>query len=163
MSGAHIWLAMSDVTPAFRHTANALAAAAALPFVSLVFAMALLEPPTNLTASFWLMVYATVTLSFLGGIRWGMALAKPTGRSSTLVLSILPALAGWVIVPYAILIQQVPGPECFLAYAMLFGLQAAWDLTSAAVPAWFRPVRLVVSLAVIACLLGAWAIRQFMG
>lgn len=154
---------MSDTTPAFRRTANALAAAGALPFISLVLAMALLEPPTNLTASFWLMVYATVILSFLGGIRWGMAVMRPTGSPAPLVLSVLPALAGWVIVPYAILIQQVPGPEGFLAYALLFALQSGWDGTSDAVPAWFKPVRLVVSLVVIASLLAAWAIRQFMG
>ncbi|MEQ8557625.1 MAG: DUF3429 domain-containing protein [Henriciella sp.] len=154
---------MSDVSPTFRHTAAGLTGAGALPFIALTIAMGVLDAPTNLTASFWLMVYATVILSFLGGIRWGLALTSPSGTPLRLVLSVLPALAGWVIVPYAILVQQIPSPEWFLAYAALFALQFGWDWTSTAVPGWFKPIRLMVSGVVIACLIAAWVIRAFAG
>lgn len=153
---------MTDTTPAFRRTAIALTVAGALPFAGLLAGMAFLDPPTNLTANFWLMVYASVILSFLGGIRWGLALAVQDASPFTLALSVLPALAGWVIVPYAILIQPIPSPEWFLAYAALFGAQLSWDIRAASVPDWFKPVRLYVSLVVIACMLGGWAVRSFL-
>ena len=153
---------MTTESSAFRRAATALTVAGALPFIGLVVGMAVLPPPTNLTASFWLMVYATVILSFLGGIRWGLAIAGSAANASTLGLSVLPALAGWVIVPYAILVQQAPGAEWFAVYALLFAVQACWDRSSDDVPPWFKPVRLTVSGIVIASLLAAWAIRQFL-
>ena len=154
---------MNDASSDFRRTAAVLTGAGALPFIGLTLGMAVLDPPTDSTARLWLMVYASVILSFLGGIRWGLALAGPPPSPLPLVLSVLPALAGWVIVPYAILIQPVPGPAWFLAYAGLFALQLGWDLSSGVVPAWFKPVRLWVSLIVIACMAAAFAIAQFAG
>ncbi|RIJ30689.1 DUF3429 domain-containing protein [Henriciella mobilis] len=153
---------MSNDILTFRRAATALTLAGALPFIGLVPAMAALEPPTNLTASFWLMVYATVILSFLGGIRWGLALSNPEAGWTPLAISVLPALAGWVIVPYAILIQQVPSPAWFLAYAVFFALHLGWDWLSGSVPSWFKTLRMTVSVIVIASLVSAWGIRQFM-
>lgn len=153
---------MSKDFSTFRRVANILTLAGALPFIGLAAAMAVLEPPTNLTASFWLMVYATVILSFLGGIRWGIAVSNPEAGWAPLAISVLPALAGWVIVPYAILVQQVPSPSWFLAYAVLFALHLGWDWRSGSVPGWFKTLRMTVSLIVIACLVAAWVVRQFM-
>ena len=154
---------MSDVPSGFRRTAALLTAAGALPFIGLTIGMAVLDPPTDATARLWLMVYASVILSFLGGIRWGIAIGNPPSNAAPLILSVIPSLAGWVIVPYAILIQAIPSPAWFLAYACLFGLQLGWDWTSGSVPGWFKPIRLWVSIVVIACMIAAWAIGQFSG
>lgn len=139
--------------------AVALTAAGAIPFVGLAIAIAVLDPPSNATAALWLQTYAAIILSFLGGIRWGLALAQPGTKAGTLALSVCPSLAGWAILPPAIIL--VPSPSWFLAYAGLFAVQLVWDLRSTGVPSGFKPVRLWVSIVVIAALIGAWAIQHF--
>ncbi|WP_018149182.1 DUF3429 domain-containing protein [Henriciella marina] len=139
--------------------AIALTAGGAIPFVGLAIAIAVLDPPTNSTAALWLQTYAAIILSFLGGIRWGLALAQPGTRPFTYALSVCPSLAGWAILPPAIIL--VPSPNWFLAYAGLFAVQLVWDLRSREMPSGFKPVRLWVSLVVIAALIGAWAIQYF--
>ncbi|WP_084398485.1 DUF3429 domain-containing protein [Henriciella aquimarina] len=153
---------MSAASTSLRRTATGLTLAGALPFIGLAIAMAFLEAPTNATAGFWLQVYAAVILSFLGGIRWGMALAQSQTHPSVLVLSVLPALAGWVIVPAATLLSASQHAEWYLAFAALFALQLVWDWSSQAVPGWFKPVRLTVSLIVIGSLAGAWLIQVYL-
>ncbi|WP_084421159.1 DUF3429 domain-containing protein [Henriciella litoralis] len=151
---------MTDASPSFRRTALLLSGAGALPFIGLVIAMAILEAPTNSTAGLWLQTYAAVILSFLGGIRWGTAIAAPPSSPLPLAISVLPALAGWAMLPLAIILQ--PGPNWYLGYALAFALQLAWDWRSAAVPAWFKPIRLGVSLVVISSLIGAWAVQTYL-
>lgn len=140
--------------------AAALTAAGALPFIALVIAMAVLDPPTNSTAGLWLQTYSAVILSFLGGIRWGLALARPANASGAFALSVVPALAGWAMLPFAIILM--PGPTWYLGYALAFGMQAVWDGTSSDVPAWFKPIRLWTSLVVIAALIAAWAVQSYL-
>ena len=151
---------MSEPSLSFRRTAFVLTGAGAIPFIGLVIAMAILEPPTNSTAGLWLQTYSAVILSFLGGIRWGMAVARPPDHPAPLVLSVLPALAGWVILPFAIILM--PGPGWYLGYALLFALQLIWDWSSRSMPAWFRELRLMISLVVIASLAGAWLVQRFL-
>ena len=150
---------MSEPTPAFRRSAAILTLAGVLPFIGLVAAMASLDPPTNSTAGLWLQTYTAVILSFLGGIRWGLALARP-GHALPLALSVLPALAAWAMLPFAIILQT--GPHWYLAYALLFGTQLAWDWGSADMPAWFKPLRLAASAIVIASLVAAWAVMKWL-
>jgi len=159
-AGRAILPVMTEETSFPRKTVFALTAAGAIPFIALVIAMALLEAPTNSTAALWLQTYAAVILSFLGGIRWGLALGRPGGSTTTFVLSVCPALAGWAILPPAIIL--VPSPNWFLAYAGLFALQLIWDLRSPGVPAGFKPLRLGVSLVVIGALAGAWAVQTWL-
>ena len=122
--------------------------------------MAFLNAPTNSTAALWLQTYSAVILSFLGGIRWGLGLASRDPKASTFLLSVSPSLAGWAILPPAIILA--PGPVWFLAYAGLFALQLIWDLRSSDVPSSFKPLRLGVSLVVIASLVGAWGVQRFL-
>ena len=151
---------MSEPVPALRRTAFLLTLAGALPFIGLVIAMAVLDPPTNATAGLWLQTYAAVILSFLGGARWGMAVTTASGTAAaTLGVSVLVALGGWVILPPAIILM--PGPVWYLVYAVLFALQFGWDWTSSTVPAWFKPARLGASILVIASLTAAWAIHAY--
>ena len=97
--------------------------------------------------------YAAVTLSFLGGIRWGIALlGNSEERQGHIVLSIVPPLIGWVA-----LIATPPLVFVFLAVA--FAAQGAWDsltLPPGAAPEWFRKVRFQMTLLVVAALVLAF-------
>jgi hypothetical protein len=134
-----------------------LTVAGGIPFFGLVIAMVLLEPPSNSTAALWLQTYSAVILSFLGGIRWGLAIAEPSPSSGTLALSVSPALAGWAILPPAIVLM--PSPLWFLVYAGLFGLQFIWDINSARMPVQFKPLRLGASLVATVNLVAAWVVQ----
>lgn len=151
---------MTEQTSFPRTTIFLLTATGAIPFVGLAIAMAFLNAPTNSTAALWLQTYSAVILSFLGGIRWGLGLASRDPKASTFLLSVSPSLAGWAILPPAIILA--PGPVWFLAYAGLFALQLIWDLRSSDVPSSFKPLRLGVSLVVIASLVGAWGVQRFL-
>ncbi len=67
-----------------------------------------------------LVAYGAVILSFLGGVRWGVALrhGDMPGRTGLLVVSVIPSLAAWVAL-------VIPQPHdlalliaCFLAVAV---------------------------------------------
>lgn len=151
---------MTEQTRFPHKTVFLLTATGAIPFIALAVAMGLLSAPTNSTAALWLQTYSAVILSFLGGIRWGLALAGRDPKPGSFVLSVCPSLAGWAILPPAIILA--PGPVWFLAYAGLFALQLIWDLRSSEVPSSFKPLRLGVSLVVIASLVGAWGVQRFL-
>ena len=95
-----------------------------------------------------LLTYGAVILSFLGGIRWGLALAiaDPAALSGPLCLSVLPAMLGW----FAIL---VPASTGLIVLALGFAAILAADLRLAMAPAWYRTLRLPLSAGAIAALL----------
>jgi Protein of unknown function (DUF3429) len=89
-------------------------------------------------------LYGAVILSFLGGVRWGVALAR--GPAAALIGSVLPSLAGFG----ALFMDVMPA---LLVLIGGFALQMAWDaLSSRDLPDWFIRMRLAVTIAVIACL-----------
>ncbi len=101
--------------------------------------------------------YGATILAFLGGIRWGAAIAtgRPAG-GGVLALSVLPSLAGWLIL-------FAPAPWSFLAFAAAFALQGAWDIAAArrgTLPHWFGRLRLVLTLGAVLAMLVA-AARTF--
>lgn len=150
---------MTETTHSPRLTVAVLSAAGTLPFIVLVIAMAMLDAPSNSTAALWLQAYTAVILGFLGGIRWGLAISKPTAAPMPLALSVCPAIAAWVMLPLAIIIM--PNPKWFLGFALVFALQLVWDARSSEVPAWFKPVRFGASVVVFASLVAAWAIQAY--
>ena len=97
-------------------------------------------------------LYAAVTLSFLGGMRWGRALAsgEPAARLVEAVLPSLLALAALLLL----------GVAPILAVAATGAGFAIWLLRDARDPAWprdFRRRRVAVSLLVLLLHLGlAW-------
>ncbi len=97
--------------------------------------------------------YAAVMLSFLGGIRWGLALlGKSEDRQGHLILSIVPPLIGWLALITA-------PPLVFVFLAVAFAAQGAWDsltLPPDAVPDWFRRTRIQMTLLVVAMLVIAF-------
>lgn len=100
----------------------------------------------------WTMYYAAIVLSFLGGIRWGLALLNDKKISEYVTLSqlswsVLPALGAWLVV---IPDGAIPGisPNYLTRYffiliafitLMYTDLQATRDGFA---PEWYGPMRL---------------------
>jgi hypothetical protein len=88
--------------------------------------------------------YGAVILSFLGGIRWGTALAPidERRRMREMTLSVIPSLVGFAaffVPPHLGLSLLVSG----------FLLQALWDVTSAdqgRLPRWFGRLRIILTI-----------------
>ncbi|MDO9223131.1 MAG: DUF3429 domain-containing protein [Caulobacter sp.] len=103
-----------------------------------------------------LAVYAALILSFLGGGRWGMAVAAPQVDSRIVTLAMLPSLAGFALLmlPAEARGWQLAG----LAAAHI--LQGAWDLRANTVPAWYAGLRGQLTLVALAGLtLGLLVLR----
>lgn len=148
-------------------TANALTLAGAIPFV--VLTLLTIGDAYSLRvdiSTVLLMLYASVILSFLGGIRFGMEVRSPTdGAAANLAWSVVPSLAAWAltIVTYIAAIAGSIGfvGWAFLIFAGLFVLQYAWDARSAQIgeaPMWFGAMRRRITLIVVPALLVAAAI-----
>ncbi|EDQ31759.1 Protein of unknown function (DUF3429) [Hoeflea phototrophica DFL-43] len=126
-------------------TAWFLAGLGAVPFVAMALGQAIMPGSANahLGGDQAFLGYGAVILSFMGGVRWGAALAPSAAPTSaeTMILSVAPSLAGWL----ALLIDR---PWSLLLLLAGFGLQGAWDVASArsgALQAWFGKLRLVIS------------------
>ncbi|HEY0052316.1 MAG TPA: DUF3429 domain-containing protein [Caulobacteraceae bacterium] len=123
-----------------------------IPFAAAA-AVLLLIPGSPLAgpALLTLFAWSATVLSFLGGARWGMELAKPSPRPNVLAAACLPALAAWLIVaatPVSLLSWQ----PALLASAFIAAF--LWDARSGMGRA-YRHVRLVCTAgAVLALLVG---------
>ncbi len=130
-----------------RKTGWALAIAGFLPFAAGTLAAYLpLEPILAARIGFATMAYGAVILSFLGGIRWGLALTGQPGpvMARDLGLSVFPSLWGWA----AFLLGGMGG---VLMLALGFAAMGAWDHGLAEDPrvsAWFVTLRRVLSVLV---------------
>ncbi len=105
-----------------------------------------------------LVTYGAVILSFIGGIRWGVALTRAEGRSATqvFVLSVLPALIGWG----SVFVDQ---PMSYIILAIAFFLHGIWDYgawCTDVIQEWFVKLRMIETALVIVSLLIA-AIATF--
>lgn len=118
--------------------------AGVLPFLGL--ALAAWWPAARDPAIQAFLAYGALILSFLGGARWGRAMAggAGTGQFAASVIPSLWAWLAWLLLP--------PAPAlCLLAGG--FALVAWWDGRSDALaaPDSFRRLRRDLSLAVLAC------------
>ncbi len=113
-----------------------------LPFAGLAVAYLAMPGRAGEAAAFGVLVYGAVILSFLGGIRWGLAIAPgrpPEGGRlwNALMLSISPALAAWLA-----MLTPPPWPPLVLAAAFL--LMLAVDRQAANkgdAPSWYARLR----------------------
>ena len=102
------------------------------------------------------LVYAALTLSFLGGARWGAELtrAPDAPQLSRMVAAALPSIVG-----LAALLPQTP-PRVALGLLILSGgVQLAWDLAASRtglLPAWNARVRTAMNIAGTVCSLALW-------
>lgn len=106
-----------------------------------------------ITAALWLLIYGAVILSFLGGVRWGVEIAKrERPRYVELIPSVLGALVGWALVLTAFRFGVQPWGIAAMAGALT--LHYVYDLMSGELPRWYRQMRVwptlgaVLSLAV---------------
>lgn len=131
-------------------SAVALAWAGVLPFFAL--ASAAWVPHWRGPAAHAFLAYSALILSFLGGVRWGRAMAAGAATRE-FALAVLPSLWGWLAW------LALPPEGAIVALAVAFGVVAWWDVSADALdaPAAFRRMRRTVSAAVVACHLLALA------
>jgi hypothetical protein len=103
-----------------------------------------------------LVAYGAIILSFMGGVHWGIALNPATPADSVakaLTLSVMPALAAFGA-------TFLPAPLSLAVLAAGFAALLAYDLATVrrgAAPAWYAPLRIQLSAAVLARLItAAW-------
>ena len=113
------------------------------------------DPAMKVTMAPWLLVYAAVILSFLGGVRWGVEIAKrERPRFAELGPSILGALAGWGLVMASFRYGALPNIFGAMAGAMV--LHYLYDTISPELPLWYRRMRLWPTLGAVASLILAY-------
>jgi hypothetical protein len=91
-------------------------------------------------------IWSAIILSFLGGIRWGLAIAYAPGEPRNLVLSVIPPILAWIAV-------LLPDAYTVLVLMVLFCAQGAWDnfyAGSGHVQPWYGSLRMVLTLLVVA-------------
>lgn len=88
-----------------------------------------------------LLAYSAVTLSFLGGLRWGYEMARPEPRIAVMLAACLPALAGWLI-----LATPLPAGYQLGGFIAALVLQWLWDAGSSDLPRWWSRLRTVLTL-----------------
>lgn len=132
-----------------------LAVAGILPFAATAYVIAATdELILAAQARLWLAVYAAVILSFLGGVRWGLAMTADKVPAVTLGLSVLGSLAGWGFVLFGF--SKTFSPILFASVAGLFVLHWAWDVFAGdPAPAWYQGVRTLATLGAVTSLLVA--------
>lgn len=136
-------------------TAWWLAGGGFVPFAFLAIALGILggHHPAHAVLLDAFRLYGAVILSFLGGIRWGIAILPPAAPARTLLFSVCPAIVAWS----ALLLPPQAGlPLMILAYCA----QGAWDSLSFHSDeklAWFAHLRVVLTLGVVLSMLVALA------
>lgn len=131
----------------------ALAAAAPFPTAALIYCYG--EPGMAARALTLLLSWSAVVLGFLGGIRWGMEVIRPSPRPLRLAASIVSPVVGWGL----LFARDALDPAWTVAgFAAAFILQWLFDHTAPDVPA--RYPRLMTILTGVACVSLAVAMEQ---
>ncbi len=81
--------------------------------------------------------YAALILSFLGGARWGAEAQRPAPRVLTVSLSMLPTIAGLLL----LVLPGLPRAMQLSAMAALLVLHFLWDMRAAHLPGWYPRLR----------------------
>jgi hypothetical protein len=100
--------------------------------------------------------YAALTLSFLGGARWGAELvrAPEAPHITRLVAAAMPSVAGLFA-----LLPQAPLQGALGLLVLSGGIQLAWDVSASReglLPPWNARVRTVMTVAGTLCSLALW-------
>ena len=127
--------------------ARMLGYAGILPFAALALVHAFTANGLQEMASTAFLAYGAVILSFIGGIGWGVATRSSNDLVSSLLMSVWPSLWGFTFLLW-------PGGTTSVA-AMLLGFMlmgvADWLFPGPGSAAWMTPLRIRLSLGVIAC------------
>lgn len=128
-----------------------------LPFGASALAAAFLDEQYGRWATAALMTYGAVILSFLGGIHWGVAIARDPGAGALprrLVVSVAPSLIAWagLLLPLKVGLLLLAAGFAAILYVDIRATRAG------EMPPWYPRLRLPLSFAVLAALfLGSFA------
>lgn len=130
-------------------TANlawALSLAGFIPFGFLAIAVLSLGATNEFFASLFdiFKVWSALILSFLGGIRWGFAIAHEPFENRNLALSVIPSILAWFVL-------LLPDAYTILALLLLFCIHGAWDsfyINQGKVAPWFGKIRITLTFLV---------------
>ncbi len=75
--------------------AQALGAGGLVPFVGLAIVLWLVPPEPGAWVALALVAYAALIVSFLGGIHWGVAMARGLATAGHVVWGVAPSLLAW--------------------------------------------------------------------
>ncbi len=121
----------------------------AVPFVVLSVALWTdgLLPRLPFNPFLALTYYAAIILSFMGGVRWGLAMAAPDGPAfAQLLLSVTPALIAWAALVIMSMGLTLPYLATGLALLILSFLALLWSDLKASrtglAPAWYPALRI---------------------
>lgn len=146
---------MTDSSPAdIPSAARWLGVAGLIPFIALTAAILGVGGLENGRALPALIAYGAVILTFLGGVQWGLSIAKPAGVDATwprLTVSILPSLAAWAVL---FMPPDVGLLALTAAFAAVLAFDIAWSRRGWS-PSWYPRLRIALSLVVIGCLIVA--------
>lgn len=92
-----------------------------------------------------LMIYAVAILSFLGGVRWGIAMGYADGKVALrdFLISVIPAILGWA----AALLPLGPGLWLMVAAFVVLGLYDYGLACRTVAPEWYGRLRLALTAA----------------
>jgi hypothetical protein len=129
---------------------------AAVPFVVAAAAMWLASSGDAVGAFLTLLLtYGAVGLSFLGGVRCGLALPAYRGsaRARRIALAVMPPAVGWLAL--------LPGPLLGLGLLICgYMIQCLWDVLSAEagrLPPWYADLRVQFTAIAVGCLIAGLA------
>lgn len=105
-----------------------------------------------------LAAYGAIIVSFLGGIRWGLATGRQ-GSAGQYGLAVLPSLAAWA----ALALPIVPSLAILGTVALALGPLDGTLVGAGLAPAWFGRLRTMLSLGAGAALLAAALIASLHG
>lgn len=138
-----------DIAPDnLARSATRLALAGYVPFAVLAVWLYMIAPdhPWRGETIYLLKAYAALILSFLGGIRFGLAIASDLPeRRVEVAVSTVPALGAWIAL-------WLGEPQAFALLAVAFAAHGAWDSFAAHrghAPAWFGGMRIKLTVLVV--------------
>lgn len=133
----------------------------AVPFVAGAAALWFGPPSITTPALLGQTFYAAVILSFMGGVRWGLAMAGDLPpRFGPLTLSVIPALMAWAAL---LILMMLPGAGTIGALVLLIVgfLGLLWSdiqaSRSGTAPAWYSRLRLPLTAIVVTSLAASLA------
>ena len=125
-----------------------LSLAGAIPFASLALAMFYLGKENGLFSVLFdaFKIWSAIILSFIAGIRWGLAISQEPLAKKLLIVSVLPAIVAW-------LAQFLNDPQAVLVLLVAYCAHGAWDSFAAnakQLPQWFGKLRIRMTFLVAA-------------
>lgn len=109
--------------------------------------------PVVFFAPIALLAYAATIASFLGGARWGAEIGRAGGpRAIFLVSAVAPQLAA-----VALVAAPLPAADRYAGLALVLLVQGVGDALSPDLPAWYRALRIPLTVGAVASVLAGLA------